>query len=250
MAAVKPLLITRNLSRSFGGLKAVDMVDFAVAPGEVRAIIGPNGAGKTTFVSLIAGRIEPSTGVIGFDSRDITHLPAYKRVRLGIAYTFQITSVFANLSVHDNVALAVQRVHADGHGRGALEASIKDALSKVGLDVRANAIAGTLAYGHQRLLEIAMGLALKPRLLILDEPTQGLSDSEIEAFIKLIRELRKETTILLIEHNMQVVMRLADRITVLDAGKVLAEGSPRSIRANKAVQAAYLGAPEAEAAHG
>jgi branched-chain amino acid transport system ATP-binding protein len=248
MAAVKPLLITRNLSRSFGGLKAVDMVDFSVTPGEVRAIIGPNGAGKTTFVSLIAGRIEPSTGVIGFDSRDITHLSAYKRVRLGIAYTFQITSVFANLSVHDNVALAVQRVHADGRGRGALETGIKAALSKVGLEVRAGAPAGTLAYGHQRLLEIAMGLALKPRLLILDEPTQGLSDSEIEAFIKLIRELRKETTILLIEHNMQVVMRLADRITVLDAGKVLAEGSPRSIRANKAVQAAYLGAPEA--AHG
>jgi len=250
MAAVKPLLITRNLSRSFGGLKAVDMVDFAVASGEVRAIIGPNGAGKTTFVSLIAGRLQPSTGVIGFDSRDITHLAAYKRVRLGIAYTFQITSVFANLSVHDNVALAVQRVHADGRGRGALEAGIKDALSKVGLDVRASASAGTLAYGHQRLLEIAMGLALKPRLLILDEPTQGLSDSEIEAFIKLIRELRKEKTILLIEHNMQVVMRLADRITVLDAGKVLAEGSPRSIRANKAVQAAYLGAPEAEPARG
>jgi len=250
MAAVKPLLITRNLSRSFGGLKAVDKVDFSVAPGEVRAIIGPNGAGKTTFVSLIAGRIEPSSGVIGFDGRDITHLPSYKRVRLGIAYTFQITSVFANLSVHDNVALAVQRVHADGRGSGALETGIKAALSKVGLDVRANATAGTLAYGHQRLLEIAMGLALRPRLLILDEPTQGLSDSEIEAFIRLIRELRKVTTILLIEHNMQVVMRLADRITVLDAGKVLAEGSPRSIRANKAVQAAYLGAPLAEAAHG
>jgi branched-chain amino acid transport system ATP-binding protein len=250
MVAVKPLLITRNLSRSFGGLTAVDMVDFSVAPGEVRAIIGPNGAGKTTFVSLIAGRIEPSSGVIGFDGHGITHLPAYKRVRLGIAYTFQITSIFANLSVHDNVALAVQRVHADGRGHGALELGIKDALSKVGLDVRAGAPAGTLAYGHQRLLEIAMGLALKPRLLILDEPTQGLSDSEIEAFIKLIRELRKATTILLIEHNMQVVMRLADRITVLDAGKVLAEGSPRSIRSNKAVQAAYLGVPEAEAAHG
>ncbi|MGE3366353.1 MAG: ABC transporter ATP-binding protein, partial [Rhizobiaceae bacterium] len=194
--------------------------------------------------------IEPSSGAIGFDGQGITHLPAYKRVRLGIAYTFQITSVFANLSVHDNVALAVQRVHADGRGRGALGAGIKDALSKVGLDVRASAPAGTLAYGHQRLLEIAMGLALKPRLLILDEPTQGLSDSEIEAFIKLIRELRKETTILLIEHNMQVVMRLADRITVLDAGKLLAEGSPRSIRANKVVQAAYLGSSEPGAAHG
>ena len=208
----------------------------------MRAIIGPNGAGKTTFVSLIAGRIAPSTGVIGFDGRDITHLPAHKRVRLGIAYTFQITSVFANLSVHDNVALAVQRTHPDGRGRGALKAGIDAALAKVGLTDRRDAAAGTLAYGHQRLLEIAMGLALKPRLLILDEPTQGLSDGEIENFIRLIRELRREATILLIEHNMEVVMRFADRITVLDAGKVLAEGSPQPIRGNTTVQAAYLGA--------
>lgn len=241
MAAVKPLLITRNLSKNFDGLKAVDMVDFSIDPGEVRAIIGPNGAGKTTFVSLVAGRLEPSTGVIGFDGRDITHLPAYQRVRMGIAYTFQITSVFANLSVFDNVALAVQRIHADGRGRGAIATGVYSALAKVGLTERTNAVAGSLAYGHQRLIEIAMGLALRPRLLILDEPTQGLSDGEIENFIKLIKSLRKETTILLIEHNMDVVMKLAHRITVLDAGKVLAEGTPRSIRANEAVQRAYLG---------
>lgn len=241
MAAVKPLLITRNLSRHFGGLKAVDMVDLAVAKGEVRALIGPNGAGKTTLVSLIAGRIEPSSGAIGFDGRNITHLPAHKRVQLGIAYTFQITSIFANLTVADNVALAVQRTHSEG--RGSVAAGVADVLMRVGLADRAKSQAGVLAYGHQRLLELAMGLALKPRLLILDEPTQGLSDGEIENFIGLIGELRKETTILLIEHNMNVVMRLADRITVLDTGKVLAEGTPDEIRANPKVQAAYLGAP-------
>jgi branched-chain amino acid transport system ATP-binding protein len=244
MAAVKPkpLLITRNLSRSFGGLKAVDMVDFSIDPGEVRAIIGPNGAGKTTFVSLIAGRLEPTAGAIGFDGHDITHLPAHKRVRLGIAYTFQITSIFTNLTVFENLALAVKGAYADGRGLDAIETGVKAALAKVGLAGRADAIAGSLAYGHQRLIEIAMGIALKPRLLILDEPTQGLSDGEIANFIKLIKALRKETTILLIEHNMDVVMKLAHRITVLDAGKVLAEGTPRMIRANEAVQRAYLGA--------
>jgi branched-chain amino acid transport system ATP-binding protein len=241
MAAVKPLLVTRNLSRSFGGLKAVDMIDFSLDPGEVRAIIGPNGAGKTTFVSLVAGRIAPDTGVIGFDGRDITRLPDYRRVRLGVAYTFQITSVFANLSVFDNVALAVQRVHADGRSVGATAAGVKAALDAVHLSERSDMLAGEMAYGHQRLLEIAMGLALRPRLLILDEPTQGLSDGEIAGFIALVKELRKETTILLIEHNMNVVMKLANRITVLDAGKVLAEGTPRSIRMNEKVQRAYLG---------
>jgi len=242
MAAVKPMLIARNLSRSFGGLKAVDNVDFSVDPGEVRAIIGPNGAGKSTFVNLISGRIEPDAGVVGFNGRDITWLPAHKRVRLGIAYTFQITSIFANLSVADNVALAAQRVAGDG-ARTSLKVAVKTALERVGLAGSADKKAGLLAYGHQRLLEIAMGLALKPRLLILDEPTQGLSDPEIDTFLSLVRELRQEATILLIEHNMRVVMQLADRITVLDAGRVLAEGTPAEIRANAKVQAAYLGAP-------
>lgn len=242
MAAVKPLLITRNVCRDFGGLKAVDMVDFQIAPNEVRAIIGPNGAGKTTFVSLICGRIEPSAGVIGFDGKDITHTPAHQRVRLGIAYTFQITSVFANLTAYENVALPAQRVHTDGRSKKAINHSIQEALGQVGLADRAQTPAGQLAYGHQRLLEVAMGLALKPRLLILDEPTQGLSDAEIKNFIKLMRDIRKETTILLIEHNMDVVMKLADRITVMEAGKILAEGSPRAIRGNKRVQDAYLGA--------
>ncbi|MER9658704.1 ABC transporter ATP-binding protein [Mesorhizobium sp. M0159] len=236
-----PLLTTKGLSRSFGGLRAVDGVDFALMPGEVRAVIGPNGAGKTTFVSLVSGRIQPSSGMIVFDGADITNLPAYARVRLGVAYTFQITSVFANLSAYDNVALPVQRTLTDGRSKGAVHSGVMAALERTGLADRAQMPAGQLSYGHQRLLEVAMGLALKPRLLILDEPTQGLADSEIDNFIELVREIADSATVLLIEHNMPVVMQLADRITVFNAGRILAEGTPEQIRANAAVQDAYLG---------
>ena len=252
MAAVTPvpreaLLSVRGLTRHFGGLKAVDGVDFDVPAGEIRAIIGPNGAGKTTFVGMICGRIRPTAGTVRFDGADITGMPAHRRVLAGIAYTFQITSVFANLSVRDNVALAVQRRHVGGKGGRlgprAFAAEIGAALARVGLAGHAGETAGNLAYGHQRLLEVAMGLALSPRLLILDEPTQGLSDAEIDGFVGLVRGIAGETTVLLIEHNMPVVMALAGRITVMDQGRVIAEGSPAEVRANRAVQAAYLGAP-------
>ncbi|OLS51738.1 ABC transporter ATP-binding protein [Rhodovulum sulfidophilum] len=233
------LLSTRALSRSFGGLRAVHEVDLDLAPGEVRALIGPNGAGKTTFVSMLIGRVAPSSGRIVFDGRDITRLPAHRRVRLGLAYTFQITSVFARLSVAENVALAARRRF--GRDRAAVAAEVARTLSRVGLTGRDDSAAGDLSYGHQRLLELAMGLAQAPRLLILDEPTQGLAEAEIEAFKALVRDLAGETAILLIEHNMGVVMELADRITVLDAGLVLAEGAPAAIRADARVQAAYLG---------
>ncbi len=236
-----PLLTTEGLSKSFGGLRAVDGVDFSVAPGEIRAVIGPNGAGKTTFVSLICGRIRPTAGAIRFDGVDITGLAAHRRVRLGIAYTFQITSVFAQLSVFDNVALPAQRTIADGRSEAGRTEAVMSALARTGLDGRADMQAGALSYGHQRLLEVAMGLALRPRLLILDEPTQGLSDGEIEQFIELVREIARTATVLLIEHNMPVVMALADRITVLDAGRTLAEGTPEAIRENAEVQRAYLG---------
>jgi branched-chain amino acid transport system ATP-binding protein len=241
MVTMMPLLTTRGLSRDFGGLRAVDTVDFSLMPGEIRALIGPNGAGKTTFVSLVCGRIEPSAGEIAFDGADITRLPAHRRVRLGIAYTFQITSVFSNLSVYDNVALPVQRTLEDGRGKGAVRIGVMEALERVGLAERAATPAGQLAYGHQRLLEVAMGLALKPRLLILDEPTQGLSDDEIASFIPLVREIARDATVIIIEHNMQVVMELAHRITVMNAGKILAEGMPQQIRDDQAVQDAYLG---------
>ncbi|CAH2409036.1 ABC transporter ATP-binding protein [Mesorhizobium escarrei] len=236
-----PLLTTKGLSRNFGGLRAVDGVDFAIMPGEIRAVIGPNGAGKTTFVSLVSGRIQPSSGMIVFDGADITNLPAYARVRLGIAYTFQITSVFANLTAYDNVVLPVQRTLTDGRSKGAVHVGVMAALERTGLAGRAHMPAGQLSYGHQRLLEVAMGLALKPRLLILDEPTQGLADGEIDNFIGLVREIAKSATVLLIEHNMPVVMQVADRITVFNAGKILAEGTPEQVRANAEVQDAYLG---------
>ncbi|MCP3971115.1 MAG: ABC transporter ATP-binding protein [Rhodobacteraceae bacterium] len=229
------LLSTRGLAKDFGGLRAVHNVDFDLPQGQIRALIGPNGAGKTTFVGMLCGRLTPSAGRVAFDGADISTLPAHKRIRLGMAYTFQITSVFARLSCHENVALAVRRRHGD-------EASeVPAALVRVGLGHLEQALAGDLSYGHQRLLEIAMGLAQRPRLLILDEPTQGLSDSEIQAFKALIRDLSAEATILLIEHNMDVVMATADRVTVLNFGEILAEGTPPEIRADRAVQAAYLG---------
>lgn len=246
MAAVT-LLKTEGLRRRFGGLEAVAGVDFALQEGEIRAVIGPNGAGKTTFVSLISGRVTPTAGTVTFKGEDVTTLPEYKRVRRGIAYTFQITSVYPKLSVFDNAALAAQSslTGGAGFGHGATPRSIAaramEALRRVDLDGRATQTAGTLAYGHQRLLEVAMGLALDPKLLILDEPTQGLSDGEIEGFIALVRSIATHATVLLIEHNMKVVMDLASRITVLDRGRILAEGSPAEIRADARVQAAYLG---------
>lgn len=245
--AAMTLLSTAGLSRHFGGLRAVDNVSFDLERGEVRAIIGPNGAGKSTFVGLICGRIAPTAGRIAFEGRDITNLPAHRRVGLGIAYTFQITSIYGNLSAHDNVALAVQSAMARERGSllrlaaGEMERRTADALDRVGLSGRRAEKASTMAYGHQRLLEVAMGLALAPKLLILDEPTQGLSDAEIAGFCDLIRTIARDATVLLIEHNMDVVMQLAGRITVMSNGAILAEGTPAAIRADAAVQRAYLG---------
>jgi branched-chain amino acid transport system ATP-binding protein len=237
MAALT-LLSTTRLSRAFGGLRAVDAVDFELRAGEIRAIIGPNGAGKTTFVSLICGRVEADDGEIVFDGDTITSLPAFARVRLGIAYTFQITSVFKNLTALENVLLAAQ----SGGARASIaSARATESLARVGLAERAGTRAGELPYGHQRLLEVAMALALRPKLLILDEPTQGLSDAEIVEFCSLIEAVRSEATVLLIEHNMDVVMQLAHRITVMNQGRILAEGTPAEISSNAAVQQAYLG---------
>ena len=231
------LLETRGLSKNFDGLQAVTDVDFALSEGEVRALIGPNGAGKTTLVSMISGRITPSSGSVHFDGRDVTALPAHKRIMAGMAYTFQITSVFSRLAARENVALAARRRVPASKVSGAVDA----AMDRVGILDRADEEAGNLSYGHQRLLEIAMGLVQRPRLLILDEPTQGLADGEIDGFKTLVRNLAKEATILLIEHNMSVGMEVADRVSVLNFGEMLAEGTPGEIRANQHVQAAYLG---------
>ena len=232
-----PLIQTTGLTLHFGGLRAVDGVDFTLREGEIHALIGPNGAGKTTFVSLLSGRRLPQSGTILLAGEDITRLPAHARVRKGIAYTFQITSIFPRLSVFDNVALAAQL-----QGAADLATRTRAALARVGLEGLEAQEAQTLAYGHQRLLELAMGLALRPRVLILDEPTQGLAASEIDGFKRLVEGLVPETTVLLIEHNMEVVMDIATRITVLNFGQVLASGTPADIRANPAVQEAYLGA--------
>jgi branched-chain amino acid transport system ATP-binding protein len=253
VAAVAPapaggvLLETVGVSKMFGGLEAVRSVNFRLAPGEIRAIIGPNGAGKTTFVGAISGRIRADAGRVLFGGRDITHRPAHTRVMIGIVYTFQICSIFKDLPVYDNVALAAQRRIV----RGVIPWTASDfarhaeridqALDSVGLrDARA-AIAGTLPYGHQRLLEIAMAMALEPRLLILDEPTQGLAPDEIANLVALLRRVAERATILLIEHNMDVVLDLARTVTVMDRGGILAEGTPREIEANVDVQRVYLG---------
>ncbi len=249
MAAVAPvtLLVTEGLSRDFGGLRAVDSVDFTLPPGEVHAIIGPNGAGKSTFVSLISGRLRPTRGRVLFAGEDITRLSAWRRVGLGIAYTFQITSIFGNLSVFDNVALAAQSSLQRGAplyqplDAAELEQRTVAALEQVRIATLRDSLASELPYGHQRLVEVAMGLALRPRLLILDEPTQGLSDAEIANFCALVRAISAATTVLLIEHNMAVVMQLADRITVMAQGRILTEGPPAVIRDDPAVQRAYLG---------
>jgi len=218
------LLSTKSLSKNYSGLQAVSDVNFDLPAGQVRALIGPNGAGKTTFVGMLSGRITASSGSVTFNDRDVTNIPAHQRLAMGMAYTFQITSVFSKLSVHENVALAARCV-IDGNSK-AVNTRVMEVLERVKLDDRHSQIAGDLSYGHQRLLEIAMGLAQKPTLFILDEPTQGLAESEINDFVSLIETLSADTTILL---------------TVLNFGEVLAEGTPNEIRANEQVQTAYLG---------
>jgi len=248
-----PLLETRGLGRAFGALQAVAGVDLAVQPGELRAIIGPNGAGKTTLFHLISGLLSPTAGRVLFRGDDVTALPAPARCRRGISRTFQITSIFPELSVLENVRIAVQ-LRTGGNfrfigGRTLLEASerrAQDSLGALGLLERAEAPAATLPHGDQRLLEIAMAVAQEPDLLLLDEPTQGLSPEDTVATVAVIRRIARERglTIILVEHDMDVVFDLADRISVLHFGQLIAEDTPDGIRANADVQTAYLGAGE------
>ena len=252
MAPLK-LLAAHGLTRRYGGLIAVDSVDFNLYEGRIQAIIGPNGAGKTTLVSLICGRTQPSAGIIYFKGKDITRLSPARRVQLGIVYTFQVTSIFGNLSCYENVALSAQRSlkeQSKGKFRFGnlgivnefdIENEVSKHLLKVGLEGVESQIANTLPYGHQKLLEVAMGLASGPELLILDEPTQGLAESEINTLIQLIREISKSVNVLLIEHNMEVVFNLAEHITVMNRGLILAEGTPTEIENNPEVQDSYLG---------
>ena len=230
------LLYTENLTKNFQGIKAVNDINFKINNNEIRALIGPNGAGKTTFVSLLCGRIKSSKGKVFFNGVNISHLPVFTRISMGIGYTFQITSIFFNLTVFENVALALKNKRNDEK-----KSIVSEVLNKVGLIDRINQRSGDLSYGHQRLLELAMGIAQNPKLLILDEPTQGLSDLEIENFKKLIKKISATVTVLLIEHNMDVVMSIADKITVLHFGEIIAEGDKQSIQRNPIVQKAYLG---------
>jgi branched-chain amino acid transport system ATP-binding protein len=244
------LLEVRNVSKSFGSLVAERDVSLAVEPGELRAVIGPNGAGKTTFFNLISGLFAPSAGAIVFDGQDITRLVPHRRVALGMARTFQITEIFPELSIAENVRIGVEvasgfrlRPWLRRAENNAIKERIVEILALTNLSGKADRIVGELSHGDQRAAEISMALTLKPRILLLDEPTAGMGDQETYEVTSLIRRLHREQgyTIVLIEHDMRVVFNLADRIMVLDQGGVLAQGTPPEIAANETVQAAYLG---------
>jgi len=244
------VLEIKSVSKRFGSLVAVRDVSLSVEKGELRAIIGPNGAGKTTFFNLISGFFPPTGGTIVFDGRDITALPAHQRVALGIARTFQITEIFPELTVFENVRISAEvtegfrlRPWISQTEKTRVRVQVEKALELTGLRAKSDRLVGELPHGDQRAAEIAMALALRPALLLLDEPTAGMGDQETYEITQLIRRLHRDShfTVVLIEHDMRVVFHLADRITVLDQGGLLAEGTPQEIAANEAVQAAYLG---------
>jgi len=244
------MLVVENARRQFGSLVAVDAVSITVAPGELRAIIGPNGAGKTTVFNLISGFFPPTSGRILFDGQDVTQTSPEKRVSMGMARTFQITEIFPELTVRENLRIAVEVATGLRHSpwlRRKANAQIRQRIELLlhmgGLAPKAGRLVGELPHGDQRTAEIMMALALKPRLLLLDEPTAGMGDQETHDITQLIRKLHKDQqlTIVLIEHDMRVVFHLADRITVLAEGAVLGEGTPNEIARDERVQAAYLG---------
>jgi len=242
------LLRTEELTRRFGKLVAVDRVTLSVAPGARHAIIGPNGAGKSTLFGLVTGAIRASAGRVLFDGQDVTRRPDHVRARAGMGETLQHSSLFTTLSVLDNVALATQQaagrgmrmVRAAGRHAAVQEQALRH-LELVGLADRAALPAGALSHGERRQLEVALALATSPRLLLLDEPTAGMSAADSARFAELIESLGREVTVLIIEHDLDVVFRLATRVTVLHLGRVLAEGTPAEVRSDQAVQRAYLG---------
>ncbi len=248
----EPLLRLDGLRKRFGGLAVTDGVSLDVMPGEIHAVIGPNGAGKTTLIHEITGIVAPDDGRVVFNGVDITRLSLPRRVRAGLARTFQITSILAGFSVLENVALAVQarsgssfRFALPASRERALNGAAMAALDQVGLADRAAHPAGTLSHGEKRALELAIALATKPRLLLLDEPLAGAGPEETERLVTLLARLRPAYAILLVEHDMQAVFALADRISVLVYGRVIATGDVASIRANAEVRAAYLGEDDA-----
>ena len=248
----EPLLAIEGLTKRFGGIVASDNVTLAVAEGELHAIIGPNGAGKTTLIAQLTGELAPQAGRIRFAARDITHLAAHQRSLLGLARSFQITSLFLDLTALDNVALAVQahaghsfRFWRDARREPELREPARAALERAGLGPRADAVVANMSHGEHRQLEIAMALATKPRMLLLDEPMAGMGPEESARLVDLLRELKQDLTILLIEHDMDAVFALAGRISVLVYGRVIASDEPAAIRANSDVRRAYLGEQQA-----
>jgi branched-chain amino acid transport system ATP-binding protein len=247
-----PLLRTEGLRKSFGGVIATDDLNLTVLHGEAHAVIGPNGAGKSTLIAQLAGELAPSAGRIWLDGRDITDLPAYERVHSGIARSFQMTNVLSSFTVAENlqVALRPRRAHSFVFLRDAahdpeLDRLASALLEDVGLGERAGAVAGELAHGEQRQLELAMALASAPRLLLLDEPMAGVGHDEAARMVELLLRIKRQRAMLLIEHDMDAVFRIADRITVLVGGRAIASGAPAAIRDDPEVRRAYLGEGEA-----
>ena len=251
------LLQIEGLTKRFGGVVASDQITLDVGGGELHAIIGPNGAGKTTLIGQLTGEIAPDAGHVRFRGQDITALPTYRRSALGLARSFQITSLFLDFTALDNVALAVQ-AHAghsfhfwrDARSEPELRDPASAALSQVGLAHRSDVPVANLSHGEHRELEIAMALATKPRMLLLDEPMAGMGPEESARMVETLRMFKRTLTIVLIEHDMEAVFALADRITVLVYGRVIATGRPEDIRANAEVRQAYLGEQEAVKGHG
>nr|WP_297350853.1 ABC transporter ATP-binding protein [uncultured Caldimonas sp.] len=244
----QPLLLIDDLVKRFGGLTATDHARIEVLPGEVHALIGPNGAGKTTLIHQISGALAPDGGRIVFSGADVTGLPMHRRVLRGLARSYQITSIFKRLSVLDNLALAVQARSGSSFSFWRPARSERDryeqaaaVASRVGLGHRVATLAGALAHGEQRQLEVGLALATRPRLLLLDEPMAGMGPDESARMVDLLRGLRSEVTLLLVEHDMDAVFKLADRISTLVAGRVIATGTVDEIRANPDVRKAYLG---------
>ena len=245
------LLRVADVHRHFGGLRALNGVDLAVRPGERLAVIGPNGAGKTTLFNVIAGELPPTSGRIVLDGEDVTRLPPHERARRGLARTFQKNNLFLGLSVFENVRLVVQRRRgqsfrpfASAAGLADVGAETAELLARLELSARRDHPARDLSYGEQRQLEVAIALACRPRLLLLDEPTAGMSPAETADMVELVKALSRELTVLIIEHDMDVVFALADRIAVLHYGELLAEGPPEDVRNNPNVLAVYLGTTE------
>jgi branched-chain amino acid transport system ATP-binding protein len=251
-AVAEPLLRVEGLTKHFGGVVASDAIALEVARGELHAIIGPNGAGKTTLIGQLGGELAPNAGRIWFDGRDITALRVHARSALGLARSFQVSSLFSDFTALDNVALAVQahaghsfRFWKDARRDPELREPAHAALARVGLAGRADVVVSRMSHGEHRQLELAMALATKPCLLLLDEPMAGLGPEESARVVTMLRALKGELTILLIEHDMEAVFALADRISVLVYGRIIASGAPAAIRANAEVRTAYLGAQAA-----